>query len=176
MDYFREEWKPVVGFEGWYEVSSHGRVRRVRPGRNTRAGKILKPTVAKIGYETTYLSKGEGARLTRKRHYVHRLVAAAFIGPCRPGLTVNHIDADKLNNRPWNLEYVTQPENAKHAWRSDLCRRGEDRTHAKLTDEDVRVIRALRGKATARALGEKYGVSHTVIVNIQKRKAWRHIA
>jgi hypothetical protein len=47
----------------------------------------------------------------RKFARVHLLVAAAFIGPCPPGYTVDHLDRDKRNNRPGNFEYVTRLEN-----------------------------------------------------------------
>lgn len=105
-----EEWRPVVGFEGFYSVSSYGRLRRDAPGIHTYAGKILQPRLDGRGYLATYLSAAG------KRSYlrVHRLVARAFLGPAN-GLEVNHIDLDKQNNRLINLEYVTQAENKRHA-------------------------------------------------------------
>lgn len=167
-----EEWRPVVGYEGWYEVSSHGRVKRVRRGKGCKRP-ILSPAIGKVGYRVVVLSTGSIA--TRKRLYVHRLVAAAFLGPCPHGLVVNHIDNDKLNNHPCNLEYVTQSQNAKHAWRLGVCPFGERNGHAKLTEQDVQSIRALRGVYTTRALGEMFGVNHGAISVIQTGKSWRHL-
>lgn len=100
-------WKPIQGFEGLYEVSDGGRVRSLR-GKTPRILNINK-TVA--GYPHVGLVRlGESS----KRRYwfsVHRLVAAAFIGPCPEGYVVNHKDENKANNVISNLEYVTFREN-----------------------------------------------------------------
>ena len=72
-----EIWKPVVGFQGLYEVSNHGRVKRINIGRDSRE-KLLKATPNKLGYMLVGLHR-EGKSNTRR---VHRLVLEAFIGPC----------------------------------------------------------------------------------------------
>src|SRR6185369_6475365 len=75
---------------------------------------------------------------------VHRLVAAAFIGPCPEGCEVNHKDLNKANNSVGNLEYITHAENVKHArqnkkdWRS---LRGENSSRGKLTNAQADEIR-----------------------------------
>src|SRR4051812_45302603 len=96
-----EVWKPVVGYEGWYEVSDLGRVRRVAPTPKGVIGYVLQPSVSS-GYQVLHLSTGTNAG--RKLHAVHRLVAAAFIGQCPEGYVVNHLDADRSNNSRENLE------------------------------------------------------------------------
>lgn len=118
-----EVWKPVVGFEGFYEVSSRGNVRscdrQVKCSRGEKLrlwkGKVLKQTIAATrGYPQVSLSvKG----LIRKV-YVHRLVAEAFYSVYDE--TVNHIDGDKTNNNVSNLEWVSYSENNKHAFRIGL--------------------------------------------------------
>jgi hypothetical protein len=55
--------------------------------------------------------------------FVHRIVAAAFIGPCPDGLEINHKNGIKLDNRAENLEYTTRSANMKHAYDSGLRRR-----------------------------------------------------
>lgn len=112
-----EIWKPVSGYEGMYEVSDEGRVRsldRVVKGRvgNNRLfpGKILSPETTYQGYKRVRLSR-EGKT---RRFTVHSLVAQAFIGDYPDGLVINHIDENKANNRPDNLEYITQKENINH--------------------------------------------------------------
>lgn len=112
-----EEWRPVQEFEGVYEISSLGRVRRVVSCMGGTAGTILRPWISGAGY--LYV----GLRLPgrRKRVGVHRLVAVAFLGqptPERP--EVNHLDGDKTNNAVGNLEWVSHGENHKHAYRTGL--------------------------------------------------------
>lgn len=170
--YMQEEWRPVVGYEGRYEVSNYGGIKRVCRGKGVKRP-ILSPVTGKIGYKVVILSQGTIA--TRKRLYVHRLVAAAFIGSCPDGMVVNHKDANKLNNHPSNLEYVPQRENVKHAARLGLFPHGEGTYNSKLTERDVREIRDLRGVFTVRKLQEIYKVNSGVISEIQNFKRWRHV-
>lgn len=105
MTWSNEIWKPVAGYEGLYEVSNTGRVKST-PRCGTK-GRILKQNVGARGYARVELSKGN----RQKKHFVHRLVASAFIGPIPDGLQVNHIDENKLNNRADNLNFMTAKEN-----------------------------------------------------------------
>ena len=87
-------WKSVIGYEGFYEVSNTGQVRRVN-------GKILKPKKEKSGYIRYHLSKnGES-----KSILAHRIVAFAFIENPNNYKTINHKDEDKTNNNSSNLEW-----------------------------------------------------------------------
>ncbi len=114
----REVWRAVPGYEGVYEVSDRGRARsldrviRRSDGRTQRtSGRVLKPVTNKIGYPAVILYKnGEGKRVT-----IHRLVAAAFLPPDSHRNQINHIDADRGNNRLENLERCTSRENVCHA-------------------------------------------------------------
>lgn len=92
-----EQWRNVPRYEGRYQVSSFGAVRRV-------GGKMLKPSYYR-GYARVSLGN--------KQRTVHRIVAEAFIGPLLPGIKVNHKDGNKGNNRIENLEYMTRREEEK---------------------------------------------------------------
>lgn len=118
-----EEWRPVAGYEGRYYVSNYGRVKsHLRHGYNQTPCKgyehLLKLVVLKIGYPSIMLWM-HGKPSTK---YVHRLVAAAFIGEIPQGMVVNHIDGDKTNNHVTNLEIITQSGNREHAARTGLLK------------------------------------------------------
>lgn len=109
-----EEWRPIPGYEGLYEASSHGRIRsldrRVRTARGDRItrGVVKKPAVKDTGRLQVHL-----AREGRKAPWtVHRLVALTFLGPQPgPGYMVLHWDDDPSNNHVSNLRWGTQSEN-----------------------------------------------------------------
>src|SRR4051812_22777189 len=104
-----ERWLPVVGCEGWYEVSDLGRVRRIRPGPSTKIGRLLIPSsnYQRRGELSVVLSTGEPGGRGRRVRSVHRLVAEAFIGSRPRGYDLNHKNGEITDNRPENLEYVT---------------------------------------------------------------------
>ena len=115
MENIKEEWRPVKGFEGYYEVSNLGRVRsldRVDSVGRVRIGKILKQSAKNNGYMHLVLS----ANGIKKNAHAHRLVAQAFIPNPLNKMDVNHIDGDKTNNKVDNLEWATRSENQKHAY------------------------------------------------------------
>ncbi len=166
-----ERWLPVVGYEGWYDVSNHGHVRRMKPGPSTYVGKILKTRDNGPGYVTTKLCK-DGREHVYK---LHRLVAAAFLGVCPDGKEVNHKDGIKPNNTATNLEYVTRSENVLHAFRNGLrvAFHGEAIGNAKLTEEKVHAIRRrLLVKESQRSIARRFNVSHPTIGNIDRGHTW----
>jgi hypothetical protein len=121
-----EEWRDVVGYEDFYQVSSLGRVRSVARvvDRQGPTGPALyvnemmrKAHTTPKGYQRIQLRKESKPR----NHLVHVLVAEAFIGP-RPteAHEVNHKDGFKSNNRHGNLEWATPSENQKHAYETGL--------------------------------------------------------
>jgi hypothetical protein len=100
--------------------------------------------------------------------YVHRLVAAAFLGECPRGLEVNHIDGNRINARAENLEYVTRSANNINA----VQRRGRGWSpRSKLTSAQVAEIRA--SSASNPEIAAQYGVSRGVVWRIRTGKSWR---
>lgn len=168
----KEEWCPVAGYEGFYLVSSHGRVMNVSKRAGTTPGKILKPATNKKGYLFVRLCK-DGRPKNAK---IHHLVATAFIGKRPTGYTVNHKDGNKNDNRTGNLEYATSEQNLTHSFRT-LGNAGETNSTAKLKEWQVLRILELRQKYgyTHRQLSEMFGVDSSVIGKIVRRKIWKHI-
>lgn len=116
-----EEWRPVVGYEGLYEVSNTGRVRSVDryDNRNCfRKGKVLSPGKNTKGYLSVVLN----CNGKRKTITVHRLVAEAFLLNPDNLPEVNHRDEDKTNNRVDNLEFCDHKYNLNYGTRQDKVR------------------------------------------------------
>lgn len=107
-------WKPVVGFEGFYEVSAAGNVRSVQFRRPRRCRQHRN----RRGHRRVMLYR-PGRRL---HAYVHTLVARAFLGPRPRGLLVCHHNDRKADNRSANLYYGTRQDNARDARRNGCCR------------------------------------------------------
>lgn len=102
-----EHWKDIPGYEGLYQISDMGNVKKIY---KTSPGYIKKPSTDKDGYQRVMLSKNN----TTKNYFVHRLVAIAFVeNPCGHPV-VNHKDENKSNNCADNLEWCTVKYNTRY--------------------------------------------------------------
>lgn len=110
----KEAWLPIIGYEGLYEVSNHGRVRSLGHDKNHK-GKILKPILFSTGYLMVSLSKNNIA----KRCSIHRLVAIAFIPNPNRLPCVNHRDQNRQNNYVTNLEWCSYRYNDNYGTRNE---------------------------------------------------------
>lgn len=169
-----EQWRPVPDWP--YEASSLGRVRNSVARRGHYRGKIVRPGQGK--YLVAVLVALDGQRTM---HYVHHLVAAAFLGPRPDGYQVNHINGDKHDNRDANLEYVTVSEQRLHAFRTGLQRpgglRGSDHPAAVLTEADVLEVRRLHalGRFTQAAIAAQFGITASTVSAIATGRLWKHV-
>ena len=147
-----EVWKPVPGWEDFYQVSSYGRVRSldrvVMRGdgvRQTVKSRLLRPHTEKTGYKSVALFR-DGKGKTRTVHY---LVTLAFLGPRPANMEVRHLDGNPSNNFLENLRYGTSAEN-----KQDTIRHGNHpellKTHCKrghlLSDENLVPSTRRKGK------------------------------
>ena len=181
-----EEWKPVVGYEGLYEISSHGNVRSLdRVIRITNHKYLSK--IIHIGKERKKVLDAKGYYYIivhnsgkRKGYKIHRMVADAFIPNPFKKPHVNHIDGNPINNCLSNLEWCTPLENVRHS-RYVLNRktfvRGDIHYCAKLKEKDINNIIKLRvyEKYKLKDICKIYGISGSTICDILHNRTWKHV-
>lgn len=182
-----EEWRPIPGYEGRYQVSNLGRVRSLERLFTVtgKRGVYVKRNPArmmrlKVSQPHRYLSVVLFREGQHREWLVHHLVLMAFVGPRPQGMVCNHLDSNRQNNTPNNLEWVTQFDNRQHSirkgrWHPFLLR-GEKTSWAKLTATQVREIRARVAQGTSRSvLSREFGITLSTISDIVRRKNWRHV-
>jgi hypothetical protein len=168
-----EVWKPIPSFSG-YEASNLGRVRSTdrmvkvtikgKPTERRQRGMIRKACDNGAGYMHLHITRNE-------HHYVHRLVAEAFLGPIPKGMWVCHNDGDPANNAADNLRYDTAKNNEadkkKHG-----TRKSEKSHFATLTELQVRAIRELHPKFPQSELSKIFSVSQPTISRVLTGFCW----
>lgn len=166
-----EVWKPIKGYETYYEVSNYGNVR------NLKTGYVMKKRHTYDGYVKVTLTVNYKAKDFR----VHRLVAETFIPNEHNKETVNHIDGNKDNNNVNNLEWADRHEQLEHAYKLGLKKpdRGCDNCNSKFTAEQVRYIKKhyipqSKEYGTV-ALGKKFGVNNSTIGDIVRGVTYKDI-
>lgn len=158
------EWKAVVGYEGVFEVSRCGKVRRIKTyaGNPWCKEKIL--TLDNNGYLRTdlwYKNKG-------KTFFVHRLVAMAWVEGDH-SLSANHKDGVKTNNSADNLEWLTLAENTKHQHATGLMNKVACYKPSKIMPEDYPVImERLKNGELQKAIAKDYGCTQPLISWVKK--------
>jgi hypothetical protein len=169
----QEIWKPINGYEGYYSVSSFGRIRgeeRIVKNPYKNATYIRKQYIKKVclcsnkRYFNVDLYKGGKP----KRLGVHQLVAHAFIGKQKKGIEVRHINGISTDNRLENLCYGTHTDNMQDATKHGNMPRGDQCHSAKLTADQVREI--YLSNLPKKELINIYKVSKNTIISIQKRR------
>lgn len=155
-----EAWRPAVNKEISHEVSSEGRVRRVCTcsGRPLPAPVLISPRPNHGGY--LYVPLWEGGR--RRFRPVHHLVLLAFVGARPDGYEADHIDANRQNNRPSNLRWLTRSENCAH-------RLALGNVPRKLSPDQVRLIRTATHRTLA-DLAQEFGVHRSTVGRIRQRQ------
>lgn len=175
MSNLPEIWRAVPGYEGYYEVSSYGRIRSldrvVKHGSygndaHTKQlkGRELTPTVGSHGYASVMLS----TRGVATRRLIHDLVTEVFLGTRVPGQVVNHRDLNRLNNAIGNLEYVTQGENVRHAIRGGA-------RSSRIADLALGIVEAYDRGVSASDVAIRYSVSAWTVRNIVYGRAYADV-
>lgn len=166
-----EEWRPVPGYEGYYEASDHGRVRSLPGGR--RKGGVLstKPPGGIREYTSVALYR-DGIKTT---HDLHTIIATTFLGTKpSPRHEVRHYDGDRSNNKITNLIWGTAKENGADRSRHG-SQSGSKNGYAKLTEEDVVRIRALVERGWSHVgTAATFHVHTSTVQRIMAGKRWQH--
>lgn len=164
----REKWRSVVGYEGLYEVSNFGRIRRIR---------IVVQTRKKHGYMQVSLKDSGGARKSLR---VHRIVAEAFIPNPEGKPQVNHRDENPENNRADNLEWATAAENTNYGGRTAraAAKNGSKTPVLQIEPGTLKVIAEYPGQsAAAKATGIRVSCINACLRGRQYRAGgyiWRY--
>ncbi len=166
-----EVWKDIKGYEGFYQVSTKGRIKSFQLDKV----RIMKLCFDRGGYVHIVLSKNG----KRKTHRIHILVAKAFIPNPLNLPEVNHKNGNKWDCSVENLEWSTRKQNQEHAVRLGLQKSGADSHRAKLTEEQVRDIREncipsdkVKG---LHSFARKYDVRLSVIQNVYHYRTYKNI-
>jgi len=165
-----ERWKAVPGYEGLYKVSSFGRVMSMNYRRTGRPG-LLSLAVKGKGYLGLQLWKNRDSTQV----YAHRLVLLAFVGEPQEGQECLHLDGNPSNNKVENLAWGTAKENQADRTRHGTDCKGESHPLYKLSDSEVKNIRALYASGRWRQweIAERFGIARSYVsalVNRAKRK------
>lgn len=171
-----EEWRDVLNFEGLYQVSNLGRVKKLAYNRVSKDNRhfkfpehILKGSTEKYSkYRTVELTDSGG-----KEHYfyIHRLVAEAFISNPNSLPEVSHIDGDKENNVISNLEWSTRQANIAHSITTGLGAGGGHKIQRRVVRLDNYTVYDSIGQC-CKDLGVCYS---TVYSHIQRHSPLRGI-
>ncbi len=177
----KEIWKPVKNWENLFEVSNLGRVRSLDRTIKVKdclgnleersfSGRILKGSTFKYS-QVCFTFPGRKV----ERRYVHHLVCDAFLGPRPKDFEVCHNDGNRLNNCLENLRYDTRSANAmdRHKHGTFKVLKGIYAPSSKLTIRQVKYIRKIGDKISARALAKRYGVSHSRILAARKGESYK---
>lgn len=161
----KEQWKSIPGYEGFYQVSNKGRVKKCKmwdlgKRKYIESDQILKPFDNGHGYLVIALAK-EGKKAN---HYVHRLVASVFVDNPMNKRYVNHLDYNTKNNAVSNLEWCTQKENAQYS--SEHMKRPKPR---KTNTGEFYISLRNNGKYRVTVKHKEYGPFRSLADAISKR-------
>jgi hypothetical protein len=181
-----ERWRPVLGFEDYYEVSDLGRVRSLpRDSVRQSCGRTrkFKPRVLRPQRDgRSHGGIGAHVKITlsvdsvKRQRQVHILVLEAFVGLRPQGTETRHLNGIPDDNRLVNLCWGTPAENRADTLVHGTLRRGVTKPNAKLSEADVIRIRSARQSgAGINALARQYGVERSTIQQIFNGRTWTHV-
>ena len=160
-----------IDYTGLYMISNLGRVKSFQNGKE----RFMAINLDKNGYPIVWLSKNKVVRY----HFIHKLIAKAFIPNPENKKTINHKNGIKTDNRIENLEWLSIGENTKHAWDNKLIDRdGEKNCNVVLTEPVVKEILKDKKEGMRKChsyLKYKHLISRGGFDGVWYRTTWKHI-
>lgn len=168
-------WRPVLGYEGLYEVSDSAEVRSVARWVQAREGKrLIEGRILKQQIRNTYFSVCLCNAQKEETLGVHRIVALAFI----PGTgdVVRHLDGNPLNNAVENLAWGSFNDNEADKLRHGRRPMGEAHHNSKMKDGDVRKIRELHARGFSQLkIAAALNLNRGVVGVVVRGEGWNHV-
>jgi hypothetical protein len=174
MNCKNEIWKPVKDYDGLYEISNLGRLKKLSYTYNSPFLGIVEVKekiisgAKKDGYRQALLFKDGKSKFKM----IHRLVAIAFLKYDKNRLFINHKNLIKNDNRVENLEWVTTQENIIHAhsFGHIVMPKGDKSVNSKISEKDVNYIRKNKDNKTQIDLSKQFNISQSLISKIINNK------
>ena len=165
----KQHLKPIPGFDGYY-ADNRGDIWSAKPSRWGHVKwRKRKPGVGRDGYLDVVLLRSCGKKVNKP---VHRLVALAFHGFRPANLVTTHLDGDKKNNTPSNLEYRSHYDNAMDKVIHGTMLRGQRNPNSKLTDEQAgEIVRLVNSGVAQTKVAQMFSVHPTTVWTIKTGKS-----
>ena len=171
-----ETWRDIPGFVGRYQASSLGRIKSL-PNKVRKTTIVLRQQAhVRTGYLQVSLTSNDGSGWKQRKHWVARLVALAFCGPCPAGFEACHENGQKLENHESNLRWGTPQSNQADRAKHGTANIGKQNPRAKLDENGARKIK-LRLKAGEKVdlIAKDFGLSVSAIKHIKNGSNWSHV-
>lgn len=163
-----ENWKDIPEYEGIYQISNFGNIKRIKKGMGASFNKQIKPWVASNGYCMVGLSNN----CKVKTFTVHRLVYKAFVSDPL-GLDVCHNNGNRTDNKLSNLRADTRKGNMSDIYKHNTHIRGERCGTSKYTERFILEFRKnLKNFTSIRQAAFFYNIPYPTAHGIAKRKTW----
>jgi len=178
LDLDDEKWVDLSGYEGYYKVSNLARIKsvcRIVPKKNgstvIKPEQLIRPCKNSDGYLSVSITKD----MVSKTYSLHTLLAKEFVLNPLNLQEVNHIDGNKLNCLPCNLEWVTRKYNIQHSVINKLrsYTKGVNCGKYKVSNNDV--INIFYSKERTSVLAKKYNITKSSIQRIKSGKTYKNI-
>lgn len=175
LEVAEEVWRDIPEYEGYYQVSSKGRVRSV--DRKIPCGKGVRKQIGKLLIPKKHKKSGRLqvglSKFSKTRWFnIHKLVALTFIGPCPKGMEICHGPGGHLDNSVENLRYGTREENSDERWDKpdDVV------LFKKLSKNDVLEIVRLNGLGISYdQISKKFDVTSKYVGEILRGVYWSRV-